>query len=185
MNHYNEALKDHYDSVWNCKDRLQPIGASGRINEVNQYFEVLEIKPGAARSTWTYATAGMAGENGDRSLELHTFSEAENRTWVEVLESTAHYHLTAASLDLGHTVNLGIPVMPDSKLTHALISRPYLDGPKLELFHYGSNTINCLWLIPITQSELDYKKQHGLDALERLFEQTGFAYADPMRASVV
>jgi hypothetical protein len=45
--------------------------------------------------------------------------------------------------------------------------------------------IRFLWLIPISASEVIYKKQHGLEALESLFEQTNLDYLKPNRASVI
>ncbi|WP_409934890.1 suppressor of fused domain protein [Novosphingobium sp. 9] len=41
------------------------------------------------------------------------------------------------------------------------------------------------WLIPVTSDEIDYRKEHGTDALEELFETRQFDYSDPFRASVV
>lgn len=45
--------------------------------------------------------------------------------------------------------------------------------------------IRFLWLIPITEEELRYKKENGLEALENIFEETEFNYIDPFRDSVV
>jgi suppressor of fused protein SUFU len=45
--------------------------------------------------------------------------------------------------------------------------------------------VRCLWLIPITRAERDYKKENGLEALAELFERSGFAFMDPLRFSVV
>lgn len=185
MNPYNAVLKEHYDAVWNCRQRVKALEPRGRISAINPDFETLEITPGARRSMWIYSTVGMAGRNGEASLEMHSFSDIQNLTWQDILESVAHYHLTETSLALGHTVNFGIDVAPGSKLTHGLISLPYLDGQKLEHFTHETHRISCLWLIPISQSELQYKKRFGLEALERIFEKAAFRYADPFRASLV
>jgi hypothetical protein len=185
MNKYNAALKNHYDSFWHSNDRLNSFNACGRITAINQDFEVLEIKPNTTRSMWTYATVGMADKSSDVNVELHVFSDAKNMAWVGILESIAYFHLTESRLGIGHTVNFGVGILEDSNLTHGLISLPFLDGPNLEIFNYEIQEISCLWLIPISQSELQYKKQYGLEALEKLFEKTAFAYSDPMRSSLV
>lgn len=185
MNKYNAALEQHYDGNWHCRDRLRSFDACGRVITVNKDFKVLEIMPNSKRSIWTYATVGMAGNHGDSDIELHVFSDIINLIWVDILESIAHFHLTEARLSIGHTVNFGVDILAGSNLTHGLISLPYLDGPGLELFSYGIQKISCLWLIPISQSELQYKKLYGLEALERLFEKAAFAYYDPMRLSIV
>lgn len=62
---------------------------------------------------------------------------------------------------------------------------PYLDGPELEWLETKSMNIRFLWLIPITEEELRYKKENGLEALENIFEETEFNYIDPFRDSVV
>jgi len=42
-----------------------------------------------------------------------------------------------------------------------------------------------LWLLPITETERDFKAQHGLEALEQRFDDASRQYSDPQRASVV
>jgi len=65
-----------------------------------------------------------------------------------------------------------------------MASLPYLDGPQLEwLGHLGQGT-RFLWLIPITASEVAFKKKHGLEALESRFEQLDLKYLDPHRDSL-
>jgi hypothetical protein len=179
------ALKEHYDRIWHYADKLQSFDAQGRIKTINKDFNVLEIKPNSSRSMWTYATVGMAGEIGDMGIELHVFSDIRNLIWVEILESIAHFHLSEARLGMGHTVNFGVRIQEGSNLMHGLISLPFLDGPKLEIFHFRSHEIRCLWLIPISQPELQFKKKYGLEALEKIFEESAFAYSDPMRISLV
>jgi hypothetical protein len=185
MNRYNTALEQHYDSIWHCHDNLKLFDAGGRIKTINQDFKILEIMPDTARPVWTYATLGMAGEDGDADIELHVFSDIKNIRWVEILESIAYFHLTEVRFGISHTVNFGVEVIKGSDLTHGLISLPYIDGPKLQDFSYGIQKVSCFWLIPITESELQYKKKYGLEELERLFEKSAFSYSDPMRSSVI
>jgi len=44
--------------------------------------------------------------------------------------------------------------------------------------------VRCLWLIPITAREVEFKKQRGIQALEDLFEGSNVNYVDPLRADV-
>lgn len=62
---------------------------------------------------------------------------------------------------------------------------PYLDGPKLEHLDADGRSVRFLWLVPVTPQEVRYKKEHGLDALERRFEDSRFNYADANRESTV
>lgn len=120
-------------------------------------------------------------------LELHLFSPKQYLPHVELLTAIGDYHNTGARLGLAHTVNFGRPWMPGSKCTYGVISLPYLDGTELEYYRCTGNgmVIRCLWLIPITEQERDYKRANGLEALEQLFESKRFNYSDPMRPSVV
>jgi hypothetical protein len=123
-------------------------------------------------------------EDAER-LELHLVTwekKAIEHGLVELLTVVAHYHRTGRALGLGHTVNFGRPWLPGSRCTHGLISLPYLDGPNLEWL--AEPRIQFLWLIPVTEAEVRYKRQHGLEALEQRFEESQFNYLDPVRASV-
>jgi len=51
---------------------------------------------------------------------------------------------------------------------------------------WGDNReIHFYWLIPITKTELEYKKEYGLEALEDKFDTDEFNYLNPNRRSIV
>jgi hypothetical protein len=132
---------------------------------------------------WTYATCGMSAGIDENPIELHLFSPVQAEELVELLTVVAHYHRRGARLGLGHTVNFGRPWLPGSRCSFGLISLPYLDGPDLEVARgsaFGCE-VRCLWLIPITAREVQFKKQRGLEALENLFQAAGIDYVDPHR----
>ena len=60
-----------------------------------------------------------------------------------------------------------------------------LDGPLLENLTAGSSVAKFYWLIPISVSEVAFKKQNGVEVLEQRFEDSGFDYLNPQRESVV
>lgn len=136
------------------------------------------------------ATNGMTKPEWSPALELHlilpvrfaTADAGELQPFVELLWVTAWFHNTGAQLDHGHTVNFGRPVVPGSALTHGLLSRPYLDGPKLELLDVPPT--ECLWLLPITERERDFKRDNGLEALEQIFEREALNYLALTRDSL-
>ena len=136
---------------------------------------------------WTYATCGMSQPTDSNPVELHLFSPTRTDAHVELLTSIAHYHVHGQIIGLGHTVNFGRPWIPGSNCDYGLISRPYLDGPALEEFRSSAfeNLVQCLWLLPITKAERDYKRVHGLEALEQKFEKLRVNYVDPKRPSIV
>jgi hypothetical protein len=185
MNEYGDHLKRHYELKWR-NSAYEKQWSEGPMACYAPDFQVFEFAPSLDRAMWTYATCCMSFANDDRALELHMFSPQQNDLLVELLAAIAHYHRSEAHLGLGDTVNFGRPWLPHSKCTYGIVSLPYLDGPKLEWLCLPSElTIRCLWLIPITRKERDFKMTCGLDALEGRFEQASFNYLDPRRLSVV
>jgi hypothetical protein len=179
-----DQIKAHYEKCWGAKCQTATWNR-GPTWQLTPGFRVLVFSPSGQRKMWTYATCGMSQQNDAPALELHLFSPTQIESHVELLTVIAHYHLTGAYLDVGHTVNFGRPWLSESNCDHGLVSLPYLDGPRLEWLEVTEQKIHFLWLIPISASEVDYKKQHGLEALESRFEQSKFDYLNPKRASIV
>lgn len=148
-------------------------------------FEVLSLPPGSGRDMWTYATVGMS-EGMRNPIELHMLSSRPSAEVPEVLATVASYHREIGGIGLGDTVYFGKPWIGESACEHGLLSLPHLDGPTTEIADLGNGArISCYWLLPITRSEVDFKKVNGLDALETLFEASGFDYLEPLRRPVV
>jgi Suppressor of fused protein (SUFU) len=177
-------IETHYRQVWRVEGQRHSF-TKGPIDDLPSDFCVLAYPPHEGRAAWTYATRCMSQPGDDVALELHIFSPYASEDIVELLVVTAHYHRTGRRLGLGHTINFGRPWLPGSHCDHALISLPYLDGPTLEILDIGTKTINCDWLIPVTKSEVEFKMRHGLEALERRFEEGNLDYSNPSRKPVV
>ena len=155
------------------------------MDELPVQFRVLLFAPSPGRNAWTYATECMSMRHDANPIELHMLAPEPNDGIVELLAVTAHYHRTETWLGLGHSVNFGRPWWDRSSCDHGLISLPYLDGPKLEWLVADEFRARFLWLIPITSSEVEFKRTQGLEKLERRFEQMGLDYLNPVRPSVV
>lgn len=184
---YASRLIDHYGKTWG-HHAYEARWSKGPTEELPPTFQVLVFEPTRERGLWVYATCGMSSAEDKSALELHLLSPSEYSGHIELLTVVAHYHRTGHPLGaVGSTVNFGRPWMPGSNLTYGLISRPYRDGPSLEILAEGggNGSVTCYWLLPITKNERDYKKQFGLEKLEALFDEHGLRYADPMRSSVV
>jgi hypothetical protein len=183
---FSDELIAHYIACWGGEPVVRR-REHGPFWELPAAFCVLEFAPSRARGMWTYATCCMSLPTDEQRIELHLFSPVQSERHGELLTVVAHYHRTGAPLGLGHTVNFGRPWLPRSNCEHGLISLPYLDGPRLEEFHLqaGGGRVECLWLVPITRGERQFKIDHGLKALERRFEAAKFNYLDSLRASVV
>jgi hypothetical protein len=179
-----DQITAHYEQCWEGKSQSATWNL-GPTWQLTPEFRVLVFPPSKHRKMWTYATCGMSQQNDAPALELHLFSPVQIESHIELLTVVAHYHLTGAYLDVGHTVYFGRPWLAKSKCDHGLISLPYLDGPKLEWLEQTGRKIRFLWLIPISADEVEYKKSHGLEALEARFEERKFDYLNSQRASVV
>jgi hypothetical protein len=127
----------------------------------------------------------MSLPTDEHPLELYLLSPVAHAGHVELLTAVAHYHRTARSLGMGHSVAFGRPWMPGSKCEFGLISLPYLDGPAFEVLQLESGRVQFGWLLPITPEEREFKKQQGVEALEARFESESLDYLDPLRESVV
>lgn len=181
---YCELVRDHYLAHWGrkmCEIQFH----KGPIAELPREFRILRFEPSATREMWTYASLCMSQPGDDARLELHLFAGEEHDDLVELLVATAHYHRTGRRLGLGHTINFGRAWIRGSQCDHGLISLPYLDGPSLEHLRTNETAIRFLWLIPVTESEAEFCRTRGIEAIERRFEATRFKYSDPARDPVV
>jgi hypothetical protein len=186
MNTYCHEIKQHYETIWSqCGNTMH--WALGPIHELPKDFCIVEIESPSDSHTWLYGTCGMSQPNDDDPLELHLLSPLQDNSNVELLTMASHYHRTGSRLGLGHTVNFGRPWLLDSTCGYGLVSLPYVYGSALEYCHnsVSNKCIRFLWLLPITEREREYKKQHGLEALEIEFEKAMVNYLDPVRISVV
>ena len=181
---WQASIENHYVDVWKSEPAICNFTA-GPIQQLPNNFAVLKFPPDASRKMWTYATRCMSLPQDNCPVELHLFSPFETDEIVEILVATAHFHRTSAKLDVGHSVNFGRPWISDSHCDHGLVSLPYLDGPGLENLAVGSRTVKFYWLIPISKSEVEFKKKCGLEALEERFENSGFDYVNPGRDPVI
>ena len=182
VNGFCDAIRRHYSLSWSNDPNPQTWN-EGPANELPLGFCILEFGPTEVRKMWTYATCCMSHPSDMKLVELHMFSPIQCDGLVELLTVVAHYHRTGRK----HTVNFGRPWLDKSTCEFGLISLPYLDGPRIEQLHlqHESATVNCLWLVPITEAERNYKKSDGLKALECKVDEPGFNYLNPLRPSGV
>ncbi len=152
-------------------------------------FAVARVDPGPrVPGLWTYVSLGCwtAAHDGEHGLEFAVAVDNENPRLVELLAMTAYYRCGPPSqrLDLGHTVPIGEPWLPGASCDHLLVSLPYPFGPELEVCNWRGGHARILWLVPITESERDYKTANGQEELEQIFESTEIRYWDPLRSPV-
>ena len=182
---YHKQLRKHYEHYFGQKGQLERWN-QGPVHLLKPDFAILTIQPNKMHQMWAYLTIGMSDPQIETNpIELMVYAPRESDSVLELLTVAVYYHQSSAKLNLHHTINIGQPWIEQSLCEHGYISLPYLDGEKLELFAYGGKTVHCYWLIPITKAERDFKKEHGAEALERLFEEKSINYLDPKRSSLV
>jgi len=185
MTTYRAALLAHYEhqfsaSVWSRRWHEPP---NPSLPPLPAEFEVRKYK--RSEGTAVYATVCMSADDEPTPLELHIIGAADEATGarsVFLLTVTAHFHRTGRTLDLGHTVNFGEPWVRGGACSRGLISRPYLDGQEFE--REPMRGICCGWLLPVTDSEVNYKVEFGLEALESKFEAAQMNALDWARPAV-
>lgn len=182
---YTDVLLRHYDAVWG-RSSASLMWEYGPVEKLNDDFSIREFSPGDRIGMWVYATSGMSShiEEGE-PVELHIFSHRQDRGLAELLTSVAYYHKFAARLNLHHTVNFGQPWQDNSGCDHGFISLPYINGPELMDCFFRKGNIKCYWMIPVTENEVKFKIQYGVEALEAIFEREALDYLDPGREDVV
>ncbi len=149
-------------------------------------FRVLEFAPGPRSQLWSYVSCGAGDLTSPNRAELEFLlccAQQSDRA-VELVTMAAWYHSTQG-LGRGHTLPIGEPWLPEATCDHLLVSLPYPFGPDLQVVPSGSGHRRVLWLLPVTQTEREYKMSHGLEALEKLFDSQAIEYWDLRRPSVV
>ncbi|EID54402.1 suppressor of fused domain protein [Saccharomonospora xinjiangensis] len=155
--------------------------------EVMPDLRILVVGPGPRSDSWAYVTAGCwaSVEQHGHGLEFIMTAPVHDRRFIELMAMIAYYHCGGHRLDLQHSMPIGEPWVPGSTCEHLLVSLPYLHGPDLEHCPVPWGHARILWTLPVTTAEIEFRRQHGHEALEQLFDEAEIVPTDPFRASVV
>ncbi|MGW2787546.1 suppressor of fused domain protein [Streptomyces populi] len=139
-----------------------------------------------AHDSWACVTAGCwaAMEKDGHGLEFVMTAHVRDQRFIDLMAMIAYYHCGGHRLDLEHSMPIGEPWVPGSTCDHLLISPPYLHGPDLEHCSVPGGHARILWTLPVTTAEIEFRRRHGHEALERLFDEAEIIPTDPFRASV-
>ncbi|MFE0627983.1 suppressor of fused domain protein [Streptomyces sp. NPDC058864] len=153
------------------------------------WLRVDEVGPGPRGDHWTYLTAGCrsrANHDG-HGVEFVLTAPVPDPLFADLIALTAFYHCGPRPhpLGVGHSLPVGEPWVPGSACDHILVSLPYLHGSDLEVCHLPGGRARLLWLLPVTTSEIVYRREHGTEALEQRFDDAGIRPPDLHRPPVV
>lgn len=181
-------LLRHVEEFW-PRNRLSTFRWDiGPIKQSLPEFKVIRVEPLAGNLPWVYVSNGAwsVPTNVDYREEFLIIAPNEDPIHVESLAMVANFHSDPRyQIRLGSILSIGRGWVDGSKCNHFLISLPYPFGPRLEVFRNSSTWVEFLWLMPITPSEAAFAREHGVEQLERRFDDAAIDYKDPDRPSVV
>lgn len=181
---YTKWLQRHYEDHFDIEGIRHSLPNNN--NQLHKEFFVLEIPPNRRRNMYAYCTVGMSCDRLDENLtELFVYSPEQSKTLVALMSWCAAYHRNRQAIKTNHTISIGQPWLHDSPCDHGLVSRPHIDGKKLEFFNFEGYDIHCHWFIPITALERDYRLKYGTPALEKLFSKKQVDYLNPHRNCLI
>jgi hypothetical protein len=173
-------------------------------------LDLLWVGPGANRPYHLFVTSGvsdlpMAVPEGMEAFNRCELLIALPREWPVSMEAFAdenHYwplrwlkqighlpHQFQTWIGWGHSIPNGDPPEPiaDTRFAGVVLVPPFglpVDFCRLET--QDGTKIHFWLLLPLLQDELDYKLEHGQEALQDLFEKRGLGFVlDARRRSVV
>ncbi|MFE1440512.1 suppressor of fused domain protein [Streptomyces sp. NPDC058739] len=183
-----EAVESHVRSFFEGHSVEAVVPALGpQQREGVRDLRVLVVGPGPRADSWAYVTAGCwaLSEEDGHGLEFVMTAHVRDQRFTELLAMIASYHGGGHRLELEHSMPIGEPWVPGSACDHLLISLPYLHGPDLERCPLPQGAARILWTLPVTAAEIAFRRQHGTEALEQLFDAAQIIPTDPFRRSVV
>lgn len=169
------------------------------------HYGVLEFSPTPRRQSWIYVTTGSSNPWDDEPSEYRTenytgfgselvLETPEQSDWaIQALRKLLAYDVLLAhgrfgeadALNVGSRIPLGGSIDGDdqSQLRFLVAIRPKHYEARFVL---ASGKADFLHLVGITESERDYAREHGTEALvEKLAAAGSSSITDPARASAV
>jgi hypothetical protein len=169
----------HYQSLWGKPSRVLNFRGSGARVQVHTW--------GLAGTDWgvaLYATIGASEGKaaGHHRVEFILGLRPEEDGVLEAMASLGSFPILAGEIDKGETVTLGEPLWPGSAF------RAFLMVPEVEDFIPPLVTrkkhVQFLRVVPIHDSEIDLKNEHGPGWLMEQLHDQGLRMADPKRPPV-
>lgn len=184
------AVLDHVRSIFIGHQVDLVTWPVGPIATRTNGFAVARVWPGPRlEGLWSYISLGCwtATHHNGHGLEFVLIGQSNDGRLAELVTISAYYHCGPETqrLDVGHTVPIGEPWLPGSRCDHLLVSLPYPIGSDFEVCAWEGGHARILWLLPITEAERDFKRDHGLEALEQRFDAVALEYWAPGRRSAV
>lgn len=182
------ALREHLERLFPDHEIACLPGISGPITERITDFRIFRVSPGERFPGWIYVSSGCwaATATDGHGLEFALLAPSDEWVHLETITINAYYHAGPPHqrLDVGHTVPIGRPWLDSSPCDHFLVSLPYPLGRDFEICTWEQGHARILWLLPISETERDFKAIAGMEALETRLEEAEIDFLDPHRPLV-
>ena len=162
------------------------------------HIDIYRFAPTPARPFWTLLTGGMSDlrqpaledppEGVAPRSELIMYAQQPQGWMFSVLKGLAEMPFeNATCLHWGHTVPNGMAMTAKpSELTSFFFVPTRDESPELAKLSIGGDRVDFLVLVPITESERAYAREHSSAALVALMDDSGFQLVvDEGRKSLV
>jgi hypothetical protein len=181
-----EAIRAHYLSAFGESTGERTFESDGRGVDVLRYKA-----PDAGPGDHVYATLGGAqyplpGASAAHRLEFYAQLIPDVPNIGRVLATLAMYpERELVALSDSHSVDIQRPVSQFSEMHQVLLFRPSVEFlAPLEL-RGGEFHIEFLEVVPVYESEVQYKREHGMGALFDMWEGKRVEFWNPGRPDSV
>jgi len=151
-------------------------------------LDILHCTDAADANVSFYSTLGLMGCNIKSGCYEIVMGGYGRFPQIEAIVASCAFFVMRDRWDcsLGNVFESVISMYyPEAAMKHVMFYYPYLWHDKLASFRVLGTPVDIMLGIPISQSELEYKRRHGLSALEDVFDRAGINIFDINRKPVV
>lgn len=191
LSRIDQRILNHYEHRWGTPTRIHTFDSPNVPVVVRPLF-VAEFSLPADQLT-VYASIGMSRvpmssptEQEDHRVEIFLGTFVALPQLPERIAMLAAYpHIGKTFIGVEHTVPLGEPIVPNSGMTFVIFCSPYFDPPEFRRVEINAYHAQILWVIPLHESERQFKVTYGWDALMKVFEEKHVMVGDLFRDALV
>jgi hypothetical protein len=177
-----DAVRAHYVSLWGEPSRVIPLHTRG------YHIDIYKWDASATSEEVTiYATLGASafeqpGYAPSHRFEFYTGLLPEKDEMAVVLADVAIYSVKEqAPIGPGHTITFLEPLWPGTRMSSVSLERSDVDLIPILANQQDRVHVEFLMITPLYPSELQFKKDHSLDALIEHWWKHDVAFWDPNR----
>lgn len=182
------ALDRHVREHWQALEVTYYRPPASRLADALESYRIAEVRPGHPDAPWLYVTLGawQAPHRPGKGEEFFLLAPEPDRRHVRTLDLVATFHFESAyPLEAGSTLNLGRPWLGGAAADHVYLSPAYPIAPEARVCAVDGGEVTLLWLVPITDREVDHRYRVDAPTFESLLESEHIDVIDPSRSELV